>query len=280
MQQSDDLPMPRGAPRNPVLRYLARFDDALVLRWAFRGLLAGTIGVLAMDFSDMVQRNGGLWPNGPPTAATEITEPVLPPAVETDEPATSTSDPRQFVTADEAALLRPIRFDLGPGGVLTATGTIEPGAGARFAAELEARGEYVRTVSLDSPGGSLEDAMTMARLVRKLGLATEVADGAICASSCPLFFAGGVERRVGAKAAVGIHQFYAQSGGTPEAPAQAMADAQVTTARISRHLADMGVDPAIWLHALVTPPRALYYLSPAEMVKYRLVTKPVTVARK
>ena len=44
-----------------------------------------------------------------------------------------------------------------------------------------------------------------------------------------------------------------------------MADAQATTARISRHLATMGVDPALWLHALDTPPRALYYFSPDEM---------------
>ena len=64
------------------------------------------------------------------------------------------------------------------------------------------------------------------------------------------------------------------------APAQAMSDAQATTARISRHLAEMGVDPALWLHALDTPPQALYYLSPEELADYRLVTKPASVARK
>ena len=59
-----------------------------------------------------------------------------------------------------------------------------------------------------------------------------------------------------------------------------MSDAQVTTARISRHLSDMGVDPALWLHALDTPPRALYYLSGSELKTYRLVTAPAPVARK
>ena len=63
-------------------------------------------------------------------------------------------------------------------------------------------------------------------------------------------------------------------------PAQAMADAQMTTARISRHLIDMGVDPALWLHALDTPPQALYYFSPEELAKYRLVTTPVATAQK
>ena len=59
-----------------------------------------------------------------------------------------------------------------------------------------------------------------------------------------------------------------------------MSDAQATTARISRHLAEMGVDPALWLHALDTPPQALYYFSPEELAKYRLVTAPVATPRK
>jgi hypothetical protein len=59
-----------------------------------------------------------------------------------------------------------------------------------------------------------------------------------------------------------------------------MSDAQATTARISRHLIDMGIDPTVWLHALDTPPQALYYLSPEEMAKYRLVTAPVATAQK
>ena len=272
--------MPGSGPRNPVLRYLARFDDALVLRWAFRGLLAGTIGVLAMDFSNMVQQNGGLWPASPPASSGRSRRTDAAAGRQDQRAGHETSDPRQFVTADEASLQQPIRFDLGPDGVLSATGTIDAGAAARFAAELEARGEYVRVISLDSPGGSLEDAMKMAQLVRKMGLATEVADGSICASSCPLFFAGGVQRRVGPRRRLASTSSTPSRATHRRQPAQAMADAQVTTARISQHLAAMGVDPAMWLHALVTPPRALYYLSPAEMLKYRLVTTPVTLASK
>jgi hypothetical protein len=83
--------------------------------------------------------------------------------------------------------------------------------------------------------------------------------------------AGGKERTAGPKAAIGVHQFYAATP-AETGPAQVMADAQATTARISRHLQTMGVDPAIWLHALDTPPRALYYLSGDEMSEYRLVT--------
>lgn len=262
-------------PRNALIRYLSRFDDGEVVRWAFRGLLLGAIGVLALDLRDLSRENG--WWASEATPPSVQAEPLLPPAVKTSSPLPS-SDPRRFVTTDEARLGQPMIFTLGGGGVLTAEGSIEAGTASRFEAELEARGEYVKTVSLNSPGGALDDAILMAAALRERGISTEIADGALCASSCPLLFAGGVTRIAGPKAAIGVHQFYAAMASTT-APAQAMSDAQATTARISRHLAEMGVDAALWLHALVTPPQALYYLSPAELARYRLVTSPVAVAR-
>ncbi len=265
-----------GPRRNPILRYLARFDDGEVVRWAFRGLLLGAIGALAFDLRDLSRENGWWAPETP--ASTAPSEPILPPAVRTELPIPP-DDPRRFVTVGEEVLTRPMTFTLSAGGVLAAEGSIDPGAAARLADELAARGEYVKVVLLNSPGGSLDDAMEMARLVRGKGIATKVGDGALCASSCPLFLAGGLTRTVGPRAAVGVHQFYAASE-TETAPAQAMADAQMTTARISRHLIEMGVDPALWLHALDTPPQALYYFSADELATYRLVTKPVATALK
>lgn len=265
-----DTPLPPaepGAPRNPVLRYLARFDDGLVIRWAFFGMLAGTLGVLGMDLYEMSAQDRTL----APPVAPGIEQPILPPSVETATPSAPGRDPREFLTTDEEALKGSMRFALVTGGILTAEGAIEPGAAARFATEIDARGEYVKTIALNSPGGSLEDAMVMSTLIRDKGFATEVADGALCASSCPLIMAGGVERRAGPRAAIGVHQFYAAGEGTA-GPAQAMSDAQATTARITRHLTTMGVDPALWLHALDTPPRALYYFSVEELGKYRLAT--------
>lgn len=271
-------PLPGAAPRkrNFVMRYLSRFDDGELVRWVFRGMLLGAIGVLALDLRDLSRENGWWAPEaGLPAAPSD---PILPPVVQTDAPIPP-DDPRRFVTTGEDVLGRPMTFTLGNGGVLAAEGSIDPGSAARFAAEIDARGEYVKVVSLNSPGGALDDAMAMAKTVHERGIATEVADGAICASSCPLFFAGGLTRTAGPRAAVGVHQFYAASQAAI-APAQAMSDAQATTARISRHLIDMGIDPALWLHALDTPPQALYYFSPEELAKYRLVTTPVATAQK
>ncbi|SMH56779.1 hypothetical protein [Mesorhizobium australicum] len=259
-----------------VWRYLSRFDEGEVIRWAFRGMLIGTIGVLALDLSELVERNGGLFP--PQAIAPSPDQPILPPAVETSDPAETGVDPRQFLTVDEDRLKGAMRFTLGAGGVLAAEGTIDPGAATRFAEEIAARGEYVTTVALNSPGGSLDDAMAMARLIRDKELGTEVADGALCASSCPLVFAGGATRRAGEKAAIGVHQFYSAGSTEGLAPAQAMSDAQATTARITRLLAELDVDPAMWLHALDTPPRQLYYFSREELESYRIVTGSAPVA--
>jgi hypothetical protein len=274
-EKPSSLPGSQPAATNPIFRYLSRFDDGEVLRWAFRGLLIGTIGVLVTDLSDMSKING--WFATPP-GNTAPTDPILPPAVDTGTPAPA-GDPRPFLTTDEAALKQPMAFTLEPGGVLKAEGSIEPGSAARLAEELTQRGEYVRTVSLNSPGGAVEDAMAMARTLRERKIGTEVADGALCASSCPLVFAGGLTRKAGEKAAIGVHQFYAAMKDDLSRD-QVMSDAQATTARISRHLADMGVDPALWLHALDTPPRALYYLSAKELVDYKLVTTTKLTAKK
>lgn len=251
-----------------LTRYMARFDDGEVLRWAFRGLLAGTIGVLGMDFYEMYTRV----PEPSEVAAPEILTPLLPPVSEPGEPS---GDPRTQFTGDREALRKAMTFTLGAGGVLEATGAIDPGAKDRLNAELELRGEYVKVVALNSPGGSLEDAMAMGRLLRENKVTTEVADGALCASSCPLILAGGQKRLVGEKAAVGVHQFYAvagPAGSKPQGPAGAMSDAQATTARISRYLSELDVDPALWLHAMDTPPQSLYYFSPEELTKYKLST--------
>lgn len=251
-------------------------DEAGLVRWAFFFMLLGTFVVLTLDFRDIVERNGGLW--APERSATAVTVPVLPPAIEGDEDARPRGvDPREFVTANPDNLRDAMHFTLLPDGVLRAVGSIDRGAAARLEAELGERGEYVRTISLDSPGGSLDDAMLMAKLIRERGLSAEVQDGALCASSCPLILAGGKNRKVAEKAAIGVHQFYAVTS-RELGPEQAMADAQLTTARITRHLIEMGVDPALWLHALDTPPRRLYYLSAEELAAYRLVTGARTAA--
>jgi hypothetical protein len=122
------------------------------------------------------------------------------------------------------------------------------------------------------------DALAIGRLIHEKGLATKVAAGSLCASSCPIVFASGSQRIASAGAAIGVHQIYAAAlvGGDPQdtrrAVGTAMSDAQSTTASIIAHLTATGVDPALWLHALETPPDRLYYFTPEEMTRLKLAT--------
>ena len=264
--------------RGFLMRYLARFDDGDIARSVFYGLLAGAVAVIGLDLKTLYDDRQLGRGNG---SGAVYVEPALPAALRTAAPEQPyRPDPRQHITLDGEALRQPMQFELLADGVMRAQGAIDVGAARRFAAELEQRGEYVRTLTLNSNGGSLEDALSMARLVRQHGLAVTIEAGALCASSCPLVLAAGTTRNVSANAAVGLHQFYAASDIRDLDPAQAMSAAQATTARVSRHLSEMGVDPALWLHALDTPPQNLYYLSREEMETYRLIQSEQKLARR
>lgn len=245
---------------------LAGIEDGAILRFAFFALLAGTASVLYLDYRELSSAT--------PADLSFTPEPILPPASAPGE----SGRPRPPVTTAPETLEEPLQIALGSGGVLSLTGTIDPGAADRFATEIAARGEYVTTVLLDSPGGSVNDALKIGRLILEKGLSTEVPDGKLCASSCPIIFASGKTRIAGREAAIGVHQIYAAALSASPVDALsvagvAMADAQAMTAEITRYLGTAGVDPALWLHALETPPDRLYYLSTEEMEALKLVTQ-------
>jgi len=247
-----------------LLQRLAAIEDGAILRVAFFAMLAGTAAVLYVDFGELTDSEV--------TSAPAPLQPILPPA--TTGPDTG---PMPNITTAPELLQQPLEINLGSGGQLTLTGTIDPGSATRFASEITARGEYVQTVVLDSPGGSVTDALAMADLIHEQGLTTQVKAGALCASSCPIIFAAGAERLASPDAAIGVHQIYATAmSGDPQnalrAAGAAMSNAQTTTARIITALTRSGVDPALWLHALETPPDRLYYFSVEEMQRLKLVT--------
>tara|TARA_R110002020_G_scaffold108240_2_gene250951 strand:+ start:4159 stop:4956 length:798 start_codon:yes stop_codon:yes gene_type:complete len=245
-------------------------DDGLLMRGAFFGLLAAAGAFLFVDLREMSLASAALPGHDPMTTDA----PVLPPALTDGVPQAPPVDPE----SSPEVLRQPMRFELMPGGMLEAEGSIDVGASVRFAEEIAARGEYVQAVSLNSPGGSVDDALAMSTLIREKGLDTRVAAKAFCASSCPLVFAGGVAREAEADAILGVHQVF-NGGQDRPSPEQAMSGAQSMTARIARHLDEMGIGSGLWIHALETPPDRLYYLTPQEMVEFKLTTAPVATAR-
>ena len=254
--------------------WLSGNPDQDVLRWIFRSVVAVTVAVLT---ADLAAGNGWISASD---ASLDPATPQLSPGIDLPVPAVLApwlpgGDRRVTpVPRPDGAMAKPMTFELVGGGKLMATGTITPGSSQAFAAEVARRGDYVRTVVLNSPGGSVEDALAMGRLIREKKFATEVEAGKYCASSCPLVFAGGVERRAGDKAAIGVHQVAAVSSANA-APRDEMDVAQRISARCQRYLGDMGINLQVWVHAMETPHDRLFVFKPDELKSLNMVTSAV-----
>ena len=255
--------------------WLSDNPDEAILRWIFRSVFTVTIAVLAIDLANM---NGWIATPAPAAIPAELKQgsptldlPSLMPSVLA--PLLPGGDKRLVpLLQPDGAMAKPMTFELVSGGKLMATGTITPGISEAFAAEVSRRGDYIRTVVLNSPGGSVADALTMGRLIRERKFATEVEAGKYCASSCPLVFIGGVERRAGDRATIGVHQVAAISPAANGPPRDEMSVAQNISARCQRYLGDMGVNLQVWVHAMETPHDKLFVFKPDELKLLNMVT--------
>ncbi|WP_010141949.1 hypothetical protein [Oceanicola sp. S124] len=154
------------------------------------------------------------------------------------------------------------------------SGGIAPGDGARIARQIGSREGEARpgVVFLDSPGGSVQDALELGRALRAAGLATDMEDGAICLSACPYLLAAGVTRSADEGAKIGVHQHY--FGENTLLPAfTAVSDIQRGQGLVMRYLDEMGVDPRLMGPALMTPPDEIYLLTRDELTDFALLTE-------
>jgi hypothetical protein len=246
-----------------VTAWLTERPDDHVLSALFGAVLVATVSVLGLDYYEMANApEPAIMPAGTP-------EPALQPGAQ-PLPARKNGDRRSApLRRPDAKLGGKMTFELVDGGRLLATGTIAPGTAEIFAAEVQKRASYIKTVVLHSPGGSVGDALEMGRLIRAKKFATEVENGAYCASSCPLVFAGGLERRAGEKAAIGVHQVYAAT----DVGSDGMEHAQRVSAECQRYLREMGIDLEVWVHAMETPKEQLFYFKPDELISLKLATQ-------
>lgn len=151
-------------------------------------------------------------------------------------------------------------------------GSIAAGDGDRIAGELDALGQPPERIYLNSPGGSVQDALTLGRHIRDLGIGTALRSGDICYSACPYLLAGGPTREVPEDGSVGVHQHY--FGESTLLPAfVAVESIQRGQGEVMGYLDDMGIDPLVMRHALVTPPDEIYVLLPEELRRYDFVTE-------
>ncbi len=248
-----------------------------MLKGVFFSTVLAAVAVVAFDIYAYAGRGGFEgWPGLPASSPTTIAPPTPDDQTRRYAPnatprLSQDSAPQLPGVADPEAIdaSAPMTFLRGPGGAASAVGKISIGAAGALERFLDAQDGEIRALHLHSPGGSVQDALAMADMLRTREVTTIVSDGSYCASSCPLVLAGGKDRRVGAKALVGLHQVYAERGSLGQL-SDGIAQAQSITAAIQERLAGFDIDPAVWIHAMRTPSREIYFLTQKELTNSRL----------
>lgn len=127
-----------------------------------------------------------------------------------------------------------------------------------------------KLVTFDSPGGNINTAIRLGRLIRASKLNTVQIRKMECASACSLAFVGGVLRSAD-PGSIGVHR----SSFTPDATMSrddAVAGIQAITAEIISYLSEMGVDPKLLAFSLKYDQSDIRYLSASEMAELHVTT--------
>jgi hypothetical protein len=145
--------------------------------------------------------------------------------------------------------------------VVSISGDITEGDTEAFKAAVKAAndaGKLVTSIRLNSVGGNLLEGVKLSEAVRFAKVATNVGQGATCASACFLIFAAGETKFANYTAQIGVHGASDKTG----AETVQSGAATVSMARIAK---DLGVPPAIIGRMVVTPPDQMVWLSPADL---------------
>lgn len=277
--------MLRSTLQRPLTALIASIADGRFLKLIFLAMLAVCTAVVIFDYQEMSANAAKGIPGSQKGEPTPIklpvpgdqTRPYLPKTMPLGPGRHAPSLPGYFGPLDGTVMAAPMTFHFGDGDKASAIGTIDAGAAKRLAEFLATHDKQISEISLHSPGGSVADALAMTRMIRNAGISTRVPEHAYCASSCPLLLAGGLYRKVGKGAFVGVHQVYAVPPALGSLQ-RGMADAQTITAACQQALIEMGVDLNVWVRALATPPDQLYLFTSEELARYRLANYGTPVA--
>jgi hypothetical protein len=267
-----DLPPPLPHTAKEQAQAAPKWPASRMLRWIFGLQLVFAAVLLGSDMLRVLPQLAF------PSSAPDITQPLGPgdqtrryePAQIDPRPARPGSRPIP-TTTDMPSRLEFVDTVWDGQPVITLTGQIAPGDAARFADFLTTVDPAPTQAFLNSPGGSVQDALAMGRQIRSLGIGARMTATDICLSACPYLLAAGTTRTVEDGALVGVHQHY--FGKNTALPAfMAVEDIQRGQGEVMEYLSDMDIDPLIMRHALLTPPDEIYLLTPDEMQTYNLTT--------
>ena len=158
--------------------------------------------------------------------------------------------------------------------VLHMHGEIAQGDANRLNAYLETLDDPPDVVAVNSTGGIVDEALKIGRIIREQELNTHLSAREICLSACPYILAGGIERHVAREGIVGLHQHYYETPGFMPI-FLAVENIQQGQGRTMAHLIEMGIDPGVMIHSLMTPPNDIYVLIEDELIESKMATRIV-----
>lgn len=225
---------------------------------------------------------------------------------------TATTPPETTTQPAEDQFLKPMRFAVVRSSSrgcepscpewITASGKITSNSPREFRKLLRTLGKRRLPVVLESPGGDVNAAMVIGRMIRKRGMDVAVgktgfdgctvaqtkcgsnryADGAMagfpaqgnayCFSACPFILAGGVRRLAGTWSQIGVHQV-TSSLKTPFGPITAPETDDSFRHELMAYFKEMGTDPWIVDRMFATPTSDISVLSYLEMATSKIITE-------
>ncbi|WP_423069057.1 hypothetical protein [Devosia sp. CN2-171] len=168
---------------------------------------------------------------------------------------------------------RPAEFDLRIGAfylpgdlpdTLVMDGPLKSGAFDDFVRAIGSRPHAIKLVTA-SPGGLVNEALAVARVVRARSMVTAVPAKGECYSACAFVFLAGGKRTIAAGGLLGVHQMY---GGSESATAT-----QLSVAALFEAMRSFGVQDPVIVEMLRTPPEKLHIFTESELEAYGIVSK-------
>lgn len=273
-----------------LLRWAAATRSREGARWIIRGAFGMAALVLVLDVveSGALSPGGGQMPGNGDAAGNPTVRPTPGDQV---RPYSPRLWPRR-IRDDAAGMdlpsgppMEPVRGRMTVertvpvAGMVTAlaAGAILPGTAGEVERFLNAHPD-IEALVLNSPGGALQEGMTLADVIHERELTTIVTGDGLCASTCPVVLAAGRQRLVSADAWVGVHQIFLADEGVEDTGGLfgtdlAVYDVQRLNGAVIRLFERSGVDPGVWVHALETPPLSMYYLTDEELTGFGLATE-------
>jgi hypothetical protein len=152
------------------------------------------------------------------------------------------------------------------------SGSISAGDAERFERTISQASCHLSTVTLNSDGGDMGEAIKIGRTLRRTRAFAGVPVGDRCVSSCVLVFAGGASKFFGGR--VGIHRPYFADARQLSA-GEIATEWRRMTAELRQYLDEMNVSAALADAMISTAPEQVKWLSYEDLEGYGLTGDPI-----